>query len=165
MIHLLFEDGNSELRHTFFPLGQGIRKHLEDTLQNYHGSKTVNGYKRLNNLLTNEKGVSYSDMKRIKNFFDTYNGTDKSVEYILNGGNEMKLWVNNTLDSATKRVKDFKQAKKDAGIKNAFRREHEKDRQTKARKVTTNGLKVENKQKRHSILLNEEQIKDIIADI
>lgn len=131
----LFED-NSELRNKRFPIPDGVRKHLSATLAEYDGDKTIDGYKRLNNLLAS-KGVSYRDMKRIKNFFDTYRGTNKSADYILNGGDTMRCWVENTLGRARKSIEDFKRAKKEAGISNAYIRPHEKDRQRKKNKPTT----------------------------
>lgn len=130
MIHILTE-GNKELKNRIFPLGKEIKKHLINTINTYDGDKTVDGYKRLNNILSMKNGISYNEMKRIKNFFDNYQGTDKSFEFILNGGEPMKLWVNNTLNTATKAIHDFKQSKKDAGIENAFIKTHEKNRQTK----------------------------------
>ena len=168
MLHIISE--NSVLKHRTFVLPDGIRKHLTNVLNNYKGDKTVNGYKRLKNTLSSN-ALSYAEMKRIKNFFDHYNGTNKSAKYVLNGGEEMKLWVNNTLNTATTSIKNYKQAMKDAGIKNAFRKPHEKDRQTKNSKPTTakvsnNGLtkniqnntsvKFENK-----MYVNERKIKDI----
>ena len=131
MLHLLIEDGNKELKTRCFPLGKGIKKHLLKTLDNYTGDKTIDGYKRLTNILSMENGIAYSEMKRLKNFFDNYNGSPQSMEYILNGGDEMKTWVNNTLNTATQAVHDYKQAKKDVGMSNAFIKPHEKDRQTK----------------------------------
>ena len=128
MLHLITE--NNELKNRTFPLPDGVRKILQNTLDNYKGDKTVDGYKRLNNIL-NMKSISYHELKRIKNFFDHYNGSDKSAEFILNGGDPMKTWDNNTLYTATKAIRDFKQAKKDAGISNAFIRSHSKDRQNK----------------------------------
>ena len=128
MLYIITE--NNELKHRVFPLPDGVRKFLQNTLDNYKGDKTVDGYKRLNNIL-NMQNISYHELKRIKNFFDHYNGSDKSTEFILNGGEPMKTWVNNTLYTATKAIRDFKQAKKDAGISNAFIRSHSKDRQNK----------------------------------
>lgn len=130
MIHFINES-NKELNNRIFPLPKGIKKHLLNTLNNYNGDKTIDGYKRLNNILSMKKGISYHEMKRIKNFFDNYEGTDKSFEFILNGGEPMKVWVNNTLNTATKAIRDFKQAKKDSGINNAFIKSHEKNRQSK----------------------------------
>ena len=175
MIHFINEGGNSELKHRVFPLSKGIKKHLIDTLRNYRGDKTIEGYKRLNNLLSMTNGISYNEMKRLKNFFDNYQGTDKSVEFLLNGGEPMKLWVNNTLYTATKAIHDFKQAKKDAGISNAFIKSHEKNRQSKKKNKPTqvkfktdnlsnsiannNALKYESKKR--NICITENQFKII----
>ena len=134
MLHIIKE--NKELKNRVFPLPDGVRKILQNILNNYNGDKTVEGYKRLNNLLGMDN-ISYHELKRIKNFFDNYTGSEKSDEYILNGGEPMKTWVNNTLYTATKAVKDFKQAKKDAGISNAFIKHHSKDRQVKKKNKPT----------------------------
>lgn len=134
---MFINEENSELRNKVFPLTKGIRKHLEKLLSTYEGDKTLLGYKRLKNLVNSENGVSYLDMKRIKNFFDTYAGTKKANEYNLNGGDEMRWWVENTLNTARKQVDDFKRAKMDAGISNAYKRPHEKNRQTKKKNRPT----------------------------
>ena len=134
MLHIIAE--NNELKNRTFPLPDGVRKILQNTLVNYKGDKTVDGYKRLNNIL-NMQTISYHELKRIKNFFDHYSGSDKSAEFILNGGEPMKTWVNNTLYTATKAVHDFKQAKKDAGVDNAFIKSHSKDRQNKKKNKPT----------------------------
>lgn len=132
MLHLLVE-GNKELNDRKFQLPKKLKEHLKETLANYKGSHEVAGYERLNNILQMDY-ITYVEMKRIKNFFDNYKGTDKSAEYILNGGGEMKFWVNDTLYQATQAIKDFKTAKKNAGFSNAFIKPHEKDRQTKPSK-------------------------------
>lgn len=134
MLHIIAE--NNELKNRTFPLPDGVRKILQNTLVNYKGDKTVDGYKRLNNIL-NMQTISYHELKRIKNFFDHYSGSDKSAEFILNGGEPMKTWVNNTLYTATKAVRDFKQAKKDAGVDNAFIKSHSKNRQNKKKNKPT----------------------------
>ena len=129
MIHLLFEGGNSDLKGRTFPLPDGIRKLLKEILNNYDGDRNVEGYKRLNNIL-DMKTISYQEMKRLKNYFDNFNGDINSDEYKLNGGDALKTWVNNTLNTATTSIRNFKQAKKEAGIPNAFIKSHNKDRQT-----------------------------------
>lgn len=141
MLHLLFEsgDGNSELKGRRFPLGKNIYAHLKETLDNYKGDKSVEGYKRLVNIISmndNEGGILYNEMKRIKNFFDNYNGSKDSVNFILNGGEPMENWVRNTLNTAIETVKGFKQAKATGGLKNSFRKEHTKDRVVKPPKET-----------------------------
>ena len=176
MLHLIFE-GNQELNNRTFPLAKGIRKHLQHTLDNYTGDKTIDGYKRLNNLL-NMDSISYHEMKRIKNFFDNYKGTPKSTEFILNGGEQMMNWVNNTLNTATKAVHDFKQAKKDAGISNAFIKPHDKQRQIRKDKPTiakiqskdvarklgdNNAIRFENKS-RKIIYISEQVYRELIRE-
>lgn len=132
----LFEDGNSELKNKKFVLPDGIRRFLTQTLTNFKGNKNSVGYKRLNNLLK-MNGIEYNEMKRIKNFFDNFNGKEDSIEFQLNGGKAMQTWVNNTLSTATNAVKNFKNAKKEAGITNSFIKPHTKNRLTKnATKVT-----------------------------
>lgn len=128
MLHLILE-GNKELKNRVFPLPKGIRKYLTNLLSNYNGSKNTEGYDRLNNILQ-MRHITYQEMKRLKNFFDNFQGNVKSDEYQLNGGDALKTWVNNTLYTATSAIRNFKQAKKDAGISNAFIRHHSKDRQT-----------------------------------
>ena len=124
MIHILTEE-NLQLRNRVFPIPPGIRSHLRRTLASYKGDKTINGYKRLNNLISTD-AITYSEMRRIKNYFDTYAGPQDSTEYILNGGNEMKLWVNTTLSSATNAIRDFKEMQRTMGVRNAFRKPHTK---------------------------------------
>lgn len=169
MLHIITES-NKELKNRVFPLPDGVRKILQKTLEEYKGDKTIEGYKRLNNILDMDN-ISYNEMKRIKNFFDNYKGTDKSFEYILNGGDAMKIWVNNTLNTATKAVHDFKQAKKDAGISNAFIKSHSKDRQNKKKNKPTqvkfntnnanrnmlNNTSLKYESKKHTIIISEQQ--------
>lgn len=167
MLHILTEDGNKELKHRNFPLGDNIRKHLQATLDNYKGDKTIDGYKRLNNVLSMENGIAYSEMKRLKNYFDNYKGSPKSVEYILNGGEPMRLWVNATLNRATKGVEDFKAAKKAAGIENAYIKPHEKDRQTNPSDPTTPKIQTRNAAKdiqTNSSIKYEKIIRESIDD-
>lgn len=163
MLHLLLTEENSELKNRCFPIPKEVRKILQSTLNNYNGDKTVDGYKRLNNILSMDN-ISYHEMKRIKNFFDNYNGTDKSAEFILNGGQPMKNWVNATLNQATKAVYDFKQAKKDAGADNAFIKPHEKDRQNhKKNKPTQTKFNVSNKNMLDNSMITYESKKRIIC--
>jgi len=62
------------------------------------------------------KKVSYSVLKRIKNFFDSYEGNKKDAPFVLNGADYMKNWVNNTLEHNRKKLKTTNQHKEDAGI-------------------------------------------------
>lgn len=142
MLHFISES-NKDLKYKKFILPNGIKKILQKTLQNYKGSKMINGYKRLQNTLSTD-ALSYSEMKRIKNFFDNYNGTNKSAEYILNGGMPMEIWVNNTLNTATSAIQNHKQTLKDMGVKNAFRKPHEKNRRINPKKTTIAKIQTDN---------------------
>lgn len=112
MIYFLTEDGNTKLKGEKFFLPKNVRHHLESSLENFKGTRNSYdsaGYKRLNNIL-NMNGIEYNEMKRLKNYFDTYIGDGNDDEYKLNGGDVMKNWVRNTLSRATKRVTDQKAA-------------------------------------------------------
>lgn len=179
MLHLC-EDGNSELKKRKFVLPDGIRNHLLNILNNFNGSKTSVGWKRLNNLLQMD-GIEYNEMKRIKNFFDNFKGKENDIEFQLNGGKAMQTWINNTLSTATNAVKGFKNAKKEAGLSNAFIKPHTKNRLTKnATKVSVskpnfnkdmgsniidnNAFKFENNNIK-SIIVSENQIIEVIKPL
>ena len=171
MIHFINEDGNKDLKGRKFMLSKGIKKHLLNTLNSYNGDKNIEGYKRLVNILSMENGIDYNEMKRLKNFFDNYNGTNQNVTYILNGGDEMKNWVNNTLTSATTAIKDIKQDKKNVGMENVFIKKHNKDKGLKPSKPTqkiikttnlgqnlNNNNNIRNESVQHIIYLTEQQV-------
>ena len=84
------------------------------------------GYKR-NKELQNQKFIGYKQLKRIKNFFDNFKGNQKEPEFILNGGFEMKNWVNDEL----RKLREFghlnKRNRMDAGMQNQFIKTHRKD--------------------------------------
>lgn len=121
---IILNEENSELKGKKFPLFPGVKKHLKSVLKQYEdkkGDKTNPGYDHLS-WLCDQEVLTMEEMKRIKNFFDNYKGTDKGDDFILNGGAPMRDWVNRLLDNATQVIKDQKQALKDAGADNAFRK-------------------------------------------
>lgn len=139
MIHLIENDqkgGNSKLKGKYFTIPYGLMKHLKNILSSYEDKSGQKYYEHLSNIVLNDK-IPYGDMKKIKSFFDNYLGDDTSDDFVLNGGNEMKNWVNMTLNSAVNNIKNIKYAQKESGIENAFIKPHEKNRQTKnSTKVT-----------------------------
>jgi hypothetical protein len=66
-------------------------------------------------------------MKRIKNWFDNYDGDHKDIEYRLNGGKTMQNWVESTLNKETLALKGPKKIKSETGLSNQFIKQHEKD--------------------------------------
>ena len=83
------------------------------------------GYKR-NKELQTKKFITYKQLKRIKNFFDNFKGNHKEPEFILNGGVEIKNWVNNELRRMRENPKMTKRNKMDTGMQNQYIKPHEK---------------------------------------
>lgn len=76
---------------------------------------THNGNKRARNLLKT-KSVSYSSLKRIKNFFDYANKDEDTIQYNLNGGDYMKNFVEETLKSERQGAEISKRLKRDINL-------------------------------------------------
>jgi hypothetical protein len=84
------------------------------------------GYRR-NLELQSKKFIDYKQLKRIKNWFDSFNGNEKEPSFILNGGFEMKNWVNDSLRKMREYSKLTKRNKMDVGMENQFIQTHDKD--------------------------------------
>lgn len=111
-------------REVEFP--DNLRKHLKTNfLKIKDVPKNSEGYKR-NLELQDQKFITYKQLKRIKNFFDNFKGNQKDVEFRLNGGFEMKNWVNDTLRKLRDGLKITKRNKMDTGMQNQFIKPHEK---------------------------------------
>ncbi len=169
MIVFLNEE-NSELRGKMFPIPEGVMKHLKKTLKSYEekdGDKANKGYDHLK-WLTEQERVSTEELKRIKNFFDNYKGTELSDDYKLYGGKEMSDWVNAILKQVTKSVKDNKKANKDAGLSNTERKTHEKNGRLKVGEPTTASKKAKelstslNENTKHKIIVLENQFRNYL---
>lgn len=90
-----------------------------------NADENIEGFKRNQNL-QDAKFIGYKQLKRIKNFFDNFKGNQDEPSFILNGGFEMKNWVNDEL----RKLREFghlnKRNKADAGMQNQFIKPHEK---------------------------------------
>lgn len=90
---------NSKIYGDTIKLPDEVLQYLEDcfnTIENGHDE--MDGYRR-NIELRDSGNVTYQQLKRIKNWFDGYQGDKKDAPFILNGADYMKTWVDNTLDS------------------------------------------------------------------
>ena len=87
--------------------------------------ENTEGFNR-NKELQDKNFIEYKQLKRIKNFFDNFIGNYKESSFILNGGVEMKNWVNNELRKMRDYTKMTKTNKMDAGMMNQFIKPHEK---------------------------------------
>jgi hypothetical protein len=75
-----------------------LRDHLRICFSQCNGAnENIEGFKR-NQELQSQKKINYKQLKRIKNFFDNYEGTQEEFPWILNGGGVMKGWVENSLN-------------------------------------------------------------------
>ena len=178
MIHFLTEGGNSELKGRRWVIPDGVRSHLESVMSGNKKEEltsnhtTKEAYDHLEYILGLDNGIPYNEMKRIKNWFDKNTNATKTKQYELYGGDTMKNWVNNALDTATKIVKSNKEADQRAGVKT--RDKDERDRQTTAVKVDDktptynpatlnklNRLKELSSVKEHIIVLTEKQSREL----
>lgn len=83
------------------------------------------GYRRNKELRDNGE-VSYQQLKRMKNWFDSFTGSENDLPFILNGGHYVKNWVDTTLTSMRDGVNSLKQNRSEV-LPNQFIKPHEKD--------------------------------------
>ena len=84
---------------------KNIKNNLINSFAQAKGAnENVEGFNRNKELQSQEK-ISYGQLKRIKNFFDTFGGKENELPFILNGGHVMKAWVNNELNKMRNNVK------------------------------------------------------------
>jgi len=87
--------------------------------------ENTEGYRR-NKELRNSGYVTYQQLKRMKNFFDSFNGHQDELPFILNGGDYVKNWVNNTLNSWRDNDERSKEIKSTV-LPNQYIQPHKKD--------------------------------------
>ena len=117
---------NSDLKNKNFSVPNEVISKLSSALTSYKEGGNTKGYKRAKGIV-NSKEISYSQIKRIKNYFDKYEGEGSDPEYNLNGGDDMKQWVNTTLKNNRDSIHNVKRAKEMGGLENSFRKTHEKN--------------------------------------
>lgn len=86
--------------------------------------ENTEGYRR-NKELRDTGFVTYQQLKRMKNFFDNFNGHQNDLPFILNGGDYIKGWVNQTLDSMRNSL-DLGKEVKSVVLPNQYIQTHEK---------------------------------------
>lgn len=133
----LINEVNQELVDKKFVIPNDIMKKLQNNLNNNNDKKNVKGIMRLKNLV-NMGGISTNEMYRLKNYFNTANKQD--FEYDMLGGDEMKRWIEQQLNTATSISHNSKQVKKDLGMKNAFIKSHNKTGYGTAHSTKNNGV-------------------------
>jgi hypothetical protein len=104
--------------------------------------ENTEGFNR-NKELQTKKFIDYKQLKRIKNFFDNFKGKHTDPSFILNGGVEIKNWVNDELRKMREYGHLTKKNKMDAGMQNTFINPHEKKDFTNVRKSQEHSKTVE----------------------
>ena len=89
-------------------------------------NENIEGFKR-NQELQTKNFIDYKQLKRIKNFFDNFNGIPNEPSYILNGGEKMKGWVDGALRFLRDSIYNTKHNKSETGMENQHIQNHEKD--------------------------------------
>jgi hypothetical protein len=119
------------------------REHLKKCFHMVKGAdENTEGFNR-NKELQTKKFIDYKQLKRIKNFFDNFKGKHTDPSFILNGGVEIKNWVNDELRKMREYGHLTKKNKMDAGMQNTFINPHEKKDFTNVRKSQEHSKTVE----------------------
>jgi hypothetical protein len=119
---------NSKLQNKGYKVPNKVINKINQALKMVDvNDKHAKGYKRANDIIAN-KVISYSQMNRLKNYFDNYEGDGTDDEYKLIGGKVTQDWVDNSLNDDTEKIKRTKKVKMDGGMENQFIKPHEKDR-------------------------------------
>jgi len=117
---------NSELYGKTYPVPQDVLEYL-DTCFKAVGDvdETTEGFKRNKDL--REKGqITYQQLKRMKNWFDNFNGHQDETSHILNGGHYVKNWVEKTLKGDRDSIDNGKQSKSEV-LPNQYIQQHDKN--------------------------------------
>ena len=117
---------NSDLYNNTAVLPDTLLKHLSDCFNSVQADSNTEGYNR-NEELRKSKNATYQQIKRIKNWFDSYSGDKKDAPFILNGGDRMKNWCDEVLKVWRNGTEGGKKIKSDAGMQNQYNKiDHQK---------------------------------------
>lgn len=155
---------NKDLYGNIVQLPEDVVEYLQQCFDSANtDDSTIEGFKR-NQELRDSRETTYQQLKRMKNWFDNFNGLENDLPFILNGGHYVKNWVNDTLGGMRNNVYMGKKAKSEV-LPNQFIQTHTKDnlntmnRQSKSHSSTTGEI---NKDITESLKRINELIKKII---
>ncbi len=88
---------NKDLYNKKIKFPEEMKEHMKSSFSSVQGAdQNTEGFNR-NQELQGQSTITYQQLKRIKNFFDNFNGIPNEPSYILNGGEKMKGWVDGAL--------------------------------------------------------------------
>ena len=155
---------NKDLYGNIVQLPEDVVEYLQQCFDSANtDDSTIEGFKR-NQELRDSRETTYQQLKRMKNWFDNFNGLENDLPFILNGGHYVKNWVNDTLGGMRNNVYMGKKVKSEV-LPNQFIQNHTKDnlntmnRQSKSHSSTTGDI---NKDITENLKRINELIKKII---
>ena len=117
---------NSNLYDRKAKLPQSLVDHLKSSFESIEADSNTEGYNR-NRDLQNEPVVTYQQLKRIKSWFDSFDGNKEDAPFVLNGGERMQKWCDHVLNHWREVDRGGKNRKKEGGMENQFIDDHSKD--------------------------------------
>jgi hypothetical protein len=104
-----------------------MKEHMRQSASSVQAANQyTEGFKR-NKELQTQNSVTYQQLKRIKNYFDTFKGDPRDPSFTLNGGSKMKGWVDGALRFLRDSIYNTKHNKAEVGMENQHIQNHEKD--------------------------------------
>jgi len=117
----------NNLNHKYFNVSDKVANKINHMLRITNvNDKQAKGLNRAQDMVTDKK-ISYGQMKRLKNYFDTYEGDGTDEEFKLIGGALTRKWVLDSLAQDRESIKKIKKSRMDAGEENQFLKTHTKD--------------------------------------
>jgi len=145
---------NKELYDKRIKIPDEIREHMRNSFSSVSSESKDEGHKR-NKELQDSDEISYQQLKRIKNYFDNFNGDVQEKSYILNGGDYMKNWVNDTLRFLRDDIYNTKKNKQEAGMQNQFIEPHQKNDMSSLNRPSKSHNKINNELKEDLKRIND----------
>ena len=145
---------NKELYDKRIKIPDEIREHMRNSFSSVSSESKDEGYKR-NKELQDSDEILYQQLKRIKNYFDNFNGDVQEKSYILNGGDYMKNWVNDTLRFLRDDIYNTKKNKQEAGMQNQFIEPHQKNDMSSLNRPSKSHNKINNELKEDLKRIND----------
>jgi len=145
---------NKELYDKRIKIPDEIREHMRNSFSSVSSESKDEGHKR-NKELQDSDEISYQQLKRIKNYFDNFNGDVQEKTYILNGGDYMKNWVNDTLRFLRDDIYNTKKNKQEAGMQNQFIEPHQKNDMSSLNRPSKSHNKINNELKEDLKRIND----------
>lgn len=107
---------NSKLYGKVWDFPQDMRQHMKVCFAKVaNADANTEGFNR-NRRLQTATQIGYPELKRLKNFFDNFQGRPQDAPFVLNGENKMKDYVNSILSGARQSLSGSEQIRIDTAM-------------------------------------------------